>query len=359
MTGDILVVPACGKGRGGGHLIRSAALVESLRRSGAGAFLHVPGKAPADFPFPGFFDKGFFDKDLFIGEDEIPSRSWGLVILDLFRTEKKELARWLRLGPVAAVDEGGCRDDCDFLIDLLPSPRKKNPPNILCPAFLPLPKNTRPSFYRAGLSLRILVSFGAEDPAALTVPAALALAKAAGTACRVTALFGPLNKSPASDRLSEAGVFTARENGSGARESFSGYDLIVTHFGIGAFEALAAKVPVLLVSPGSCHEKLAKNAGFYSAGIGRKGARRTGSLLFREDPGGTLNRAFWETLGPEKTAARHGLDAPPRQTLGDLLGTFSPMVNLRCPACGRENRPAPSSAASGRGTPGAGTFPPV
>jgi 2-polyprenyl-3-methyl-5-hydroxy-6-metoxy-1,4-benzoquinol methylase len=125
-------------------------------------------------------------------------------------------------------------------------------------------------------------------------------------------------------------------------EHLAEYDLLITHFGLTAFEALHAGLPVLLVSPGPYHEKLAKNAGFRSAGTGRRGARRAGSLLFREEPGGRkrLNRAFLETLGPEKTAARHGLDTPPAQTLADLLGTFSPLVSPRCPACGRENRPA-------------------
>ncbi|MDR2049266.1 MAG: methyltransferase domain-containing protein, partial [Treponema sp.] len=336
MTGDILVVPACGKGRGGGHLIRSMALVESLRRSGAAAFLHLPGKpsgkAPAGVPFPG-------GENLLIGEDEIPSRSWGLVVLDLFRTEKKELARWMSLGPVVAVDEGGCRDDFDFLIDLLPRSRKKSPPNILCPAFLPLPERSRPSFYedreRSG-PFRVLVSFGAEDPAGLTVPAALALAKEAGTACRITALFGPLYKNPEeSAALSEAGVLAVRGNGNGAREMFSGYDLVLTHFGLGAFEALAAKVPVLLVSPGTYHETLAKKAGFVSAGTGKRGLRRLGSFLFS---GGLPDeKKLRRIAGASRAAAARWLDTGPLD-LGGFLLSWNPVVHRRCPACASERR---------------------
>jgi spore coat polysaccharide biosynthesis predicted glycosyltransferase SpsG len=334
MTGDILVVPACGEGRGGGHLIRSAALAGSLRRSGAAAFLHVPGKVP----FPR-------DENLFIGEEEIRSRSWGLVVLDRFRTEKTELAGWLSLGPVAGIDEGGCRDDFDFLIDLLPSLQKKSPPNLLCPAFLPLPENSRSSFYRdpgyrdsgPPQPFRILVGFGAEDSAGLTVPAALALAKAAGPACRVTALFGPLNKSPASARalLSGAGVFIADENGNDARESFSGYDLIITHFGLGAFEALAAKVPVLLVSPGTYHEKLAKNAGFVSAGTGKQAALKLGSFLFTK--GRPDEKKLRVVAGASEAAAARWLKTKPRN-LGGFLLSWTPVIYRRCPACGCEKR---------------------
>ncbi|MDR2143417.1 MAG: hypothetical protein LBP29_03505, partial [Treponema sp.] len=349
MTGDILVVSACGEGRGGGHLIRSAALVESLRRSGAAAFLYIiPGNPSGKVPsglrpgstinFLANDDTPPFRTGRVIGEDDIPSRSWGLVIVDLFRTGKKELAHWMSLGPVAAVDEGGCRDDFDFLIDLLPHFRKKSPPNILCPAFLPLPKNSRPSFYedrKVPGPFRILVSFGAEDPAGLTVPAALALAKEAGTACRITALFGPLYKNPAESALSGTGITTVFGNGNGAREIFSGYDLVLTHFGLGAFEALAAKVPVLLVSPGKYHEKLAKNAGFVSAGTGKRALRRLGSFLFSGGlPDEKKLRRIAET---SQAAAVRWLDTGPLDPGGFFL-SWIPTIHRRCPACASEKR---------------------
>jgi 2-polyprenyl-3-methyl-5-hydroxy-6-metoxy-1,4-benzoquinol methylase len=309
-------------------------------------------------------DPLFCDKSLFIKEEEIPAHSWGLVVLDLFRTGKKELVRWAALAPVVGIDEGDCRDEFDFLIDLLPGPQKRSPPNLLCPAFLPRPENSRPSFYgERGLPFRILVSFGAEDPAGLTVPAALALAKEAGTACEVTALFGPLNKSPAESRtaLSEAGVRVVSGSGDNTRELFSVYDLLVTQFGLGAFEALAAKVPVVLVSPGSYHEALAKNAGFVSAGTGKHGLRRLGPLLFTKGlPDEQKLRRIAET---SRAAAVRWLDTaipgfekpqiaqaeePPGDLsrvkaqqipdLGRFLLSWSPVVHRRCPACGGERR---------------------
>jgi 2-polyprenyl-3-methyl-5-hydroxy-6-metoxy-1,4-benzoquinol methylase len=355
MRGDILVVAACGKGRGGGHLIRSAALVASLRaaNAGTGAFLCAPGTAAGNSAAGNVSGKAapdgkvsadgplFCDESLFIKEEEIPARSWGLVVLDLFRTEKTELARWASLAPVVGIDEGGCRDDFDFLIDLLPGPRRRSPPNLLCPAFLPRPENSRPSFYEnegRPRPFRVLVVFGAEDPAGLTVPASLALAREAGSSCEVTALFGPLNKSPAGSRaaLAETGVITI--SGGGARELFSGYDLLVTHFGLGAFEALAAKVPVALVSPGKYHEELAVNAGFVSAGTGKRGLRRLGPLIFTKGlPDENKIRRIAET----SRAAAHWLnpvvpgEAP---DLGGFLLSWTPVVHRRCPVCGGERR---------------------
>jgi 2-polyprenyl-3-methyl-5-hydroxy-6-metoxy-1,4-benzoquinol methylase len=354
ITGDILVVAACGEGRGGGHLIRSAALVTSLRRAAAnaGAFLYVPGisaensaheKNSADAPL-------FCNESLFIKDEEISAHLWGLVVLDLFRTKKKEFARWASLAPVVGIDEGGCRDEFDFLIDLLPGLRKRSPPNLLCPAFLPRPENSRPSFYEErGFPgpFRVLVIFGAEDPACLTVPASLALAREAGNSCEVTAIFGPLNKSPVRAALAEAGVRAVSGNGGGVRELFSGYNLLVTHFGLGVFEALAAKVPIVLVSPGKYHEALAKNAGFVSAGTGKRGVHRLGSLLFTKGlPDENKIRHIAETSRAAAVrwldTAIPGVETPQRtQTapdLGRFLLSWAPVVHRRCPVCGGERR---------------------
>jgi 2-polyprenyl-3-methyl-5-hydroxy-6-metoxy-1,4-benzoquinol methylase len=364
MKGDILVVAACGEGRGGGHLIRSAALVASLRTANVGAFLYAPGMSAGNSKAENVSGKAaaggnvstgdplFRGKSLFIEKEEIPAHSWNLVVLDLFRTEKTELVRWALLAPVVGIDEGGCRDDFDFLIDLLPGPRRRSPPNLLCPAFLSRPENSRSSFYEdRGLPFRVLVVFGAEDPAGLTVPASLALAREAGRSCEVTALFGPLNKSPAGSKaaLAEAGVRVVSGNGDGARETFSGYDLLVTHFGLGAFEALAAKVPVALVSPGKYHEALAKNAGFVSAGTGKRGLRRLGSLIFTKGlPDKNKIRRIAEAS--RAAAARWlnpavpGLEKPrTAQTeaapdFGGFLLSWTPVVHRRCPVCGGERR---------------------
>jgi SAM-dependent methyltransferase len=103
------------------------------------------------------------------------------------------------------------------------------------------------------------------------------------------------------------------------KERFAEYDLLVTHFGLSAFEALYARLPVLLVSPTAYHEKLAKSADFVSAGKG-PAARRLSRLFSR--PG------FYETLcrESETIARRHGLEAAQTQTLGGFLAGCT--VNL-------------------------------
>ncbi|MDR2258415.1 MAG: methyltransferase domain-containing protein [Treponema sp.] len=360
----VLVVPCVEKGRGGGHLIRSLLLVRDLRALGRDARLCLaPGAGegranpPPDFSRlrEGFSGSWLVSDPRLPGGPDAVTGPWAFIVLDRFKTPEAEFQSWAALAPLVGIDEGGpCRERFDFLIDLLPGPARRSAPNIQDLSLIPLPKNRRPPSKTGGENggaskpLKVLISFGAEDPAGLGPLVTRVLA--AGNGGRAGNGAGDMEICFLPGRLHGQGPADI-PGGPGVRvleplpclgEHLAVYDLLITHFGLTAFEALYAGLPVLLVSPGPYHEKLAKNAGFYSAGIGRKGARRAGSLLFREQPGGkkTLNRAFLETLGPEKTAARHGLDKPPRRTLAELLGTFAPMITPRCPGCGGENRPA-------------------
>jgi 2-polyprenyl-3-methyl-5-hydroxy-6-metoxy-1,4-benzoquinol methylase len=116
-------------------------------------------------------------------------------------------------------------------------------------------------------------------------------------------------------------------------EHLAEYDLLITHYGITAFEALRARIPVLLVSPTAYHEKLARAAGFYSAGPGNTGAARAARLLRKS---GERGRAFIRYLQSRcaACAVRHGLDREPGQSLAELISSFTPLAVRRCPVCG-------------------------
>jgi 2-polyprenyl-3-methyl-5-hydroxy-6-metoxy-1,4-benzoquinol methylase len=262
---------------------------------------------------------------------------WELIVLDRFRTPPEEYAFWSSLGPLLGIDEGGnLREDFDFLLDLLPGQPGLSPSNLTAPSLLPLPSkrrsgpdpDTSPEPAPSG-RLRVLVSFGAEDKARLGPLAAGAL-KALGEEADVTLLDPP------------AGKYMAE-----LREHLAEYDLLITHFGLTAFEAVYAGLAVLLISPGDYHERLAQAAGFFSAGAGQPGISFIPRLLiFR----GALNRDFVQGLRQRCAgiAKRYGLDKAPRLSLGAFVGELRPRGNFRrdrpCPACGaawnREYRPA-------------------
>jgi SAM-dependent methyltransferase len=325
--GFILLVPCLEKGRGGGHLSRCLALAASLREKGRDAYLWVPEgdkektlkvmeKLAGPVTSPGIISS------LPPGSERGPQ----FIVLDKFRTSGAEFKAWSALAPLVGIDEGGpCRDNFDFLLDLLPPPGGVKKANLCAPGLLPLPKNRRAAFRPnpapPGRSMKILVSFGAEDPAGLSFPAALALAREFPAGITLIAPAGGPGASARTEgegRALPPGV-RVLEALPELKEHLADYDLLVTHFGLGAFEALYARVPVLLVSPTACHEKLRKNAGLPGAGKGVSACRRLGRLLSR--PG------FYEALcmASEETARRYGLDAEQARGLGDYLAECSPL----------------------------------
>jgi 2-polyprenyl-3-methyl-5-hydroxy-6-metoxy-1,4-benzoquinol methylase/predicted RNA-binding Zn-ribbon protein involved in translation (DUF1610 family) len=175
----------------------------------------------------------------------------------------------------------------------------------------------------------VLISFGQEDAAGLGIAAARALAEKNTDTVEITLLRGGLEKKENiyNDKFLCA---TAIPH---LADHLMEYDLVITHYGLTAFESLYRGVPVLLASPGAYHEKLAKAAGFCSVGIGTASAKKMTRLLFNR---GKLNRSFLAGLQKHclALAVRHNLDRPPRQSLAALINGFTPSVSRNCPACG-------------------------
>ena len=311
-----LVVPTLEKAHGTGHFSRSCELIRSLRALGAEAYLWAGGGAPP-LVSP--------DTSFFVFDER--ARAWDCIVLDRFHAPSEEFDKWSALGPVIGIDEGGIRRrDFPFLIDLLPPLPQAPPANMLCPSLLPLPRARRDSFHGRGgagdVPLRILVAFGGSDPENLAVPLCRILA--APDLVSITAL--------APDPPHCEGV-TFLSRIPDLRERLAEYDLVITHFGLTAFESVHARVPVLIVSPSAYHERLARCAGFVSAGLTQKGIGRVPKLLYR---GNKINRRFWGKLGNacETIAARYGLKEPPARDLPGLLRGFSPRFPRACPVCG-------------------------
>ena len=350
----ILIVPACERGRGGGHLSRCLLLFRDLLERERDAYLWIPDYFKDDLilRFKEFFGTHeslrFFSR-----EEELAGKTWDFIILDRFRTPREEYVFWAGFAPLIGIDEGGpCRSCFDFLIDLLPS-LSKHEANLNAPGLLPLPKKRRPP--AAGnpangkiadgkvaasnrVPLAVLVSFGAEDAADLGPEAARALSALAVSPKAVR----PLEITLVTPDVS--GGELAREDLAHAiyadlpcvsvtgkipnlREHLAEYDLLVTHFGLGAFEAVYARLPVILVSPTAYHEELANNAGFYSLGVGTAGAHRLEFLTFDAE--------FLETLeaGRRKIARRFGLEEDQEEDLGSFVDSLEISSPLVCPVC--------------------------
>jgi 2-polyprenyl-3-methyl-5-hydroxy-6-metoxy-1,4-benzoquinol methylase/spore coat polysaccharide biosynthesis predicted glycosyltransferase SpsG/predicted RNA-binding Zn-ribbon protein involved in translation (DUF1610 family) len=345
-TSPILIVPACEPGRGGGHLTRCIALTGGLRALGRDAWLFLPDGVNVD----GLINAAGFDRERLINENGLSPIQWGFIVLDRFQTPPEELARWNKLAPVIGIDEGGVSRNCfDFLIDILPGCYQSGA-NIADPSLLPslpekpdsrrhLTENTEEHIeplVRGHGGKKALVSFGQEDAAGLGFAVAKALADSNDGGMEISLLRGGLESKGEmlGDIQNVVNVIKTIPN---LVDHLTDYDLIITHYGITAFEALYRGVPVLLVSPGNLHEKLAKAAGFYSLGVGKTAAKKIKRLLFRR---GAINHLFLEHLGERCSAlaAKYGLNHTPRQSLAQLINGVTPDVSRNCPACGAELR---------------------
>ena len=350
-AGAILIVPACERGRGSIHLSRCLLLFRDLLERESDVYLWIPDYFKDDLMlrFKEFFGTHESLK-FFSREEELAGMVWAFIVLDRCITSREEYVFWAAFAPLIGIDEEGpCRDRFDFLIDLLPS-LSKHEANISAPGLLSMPKNRRPPASGnspAGkpdkldsVPLAVLISFGAEDSGGLGPAAARALSTQTSSP-QASPQASPPQVSPqvtASNAARSLKVTLVAPDVPGEelpgvtvvgkvpnlREHFAEYDLLITRFGIGAFEAVYAGLPVLLVSPDARHEELANNAGFYSLGVG---TRRLANLA--------LDKAFMETLeaARQKIAGRFGLEEDQEEDLASIVDSLALNVPRFCPVC--------------------------
>ena len=258
---NVLFIPSVKKGNGTGHFRRCLSFSHSDSINGK-IFLSG-GDHPDQY-------------SLFELKSSIPNLTshmtvqsveggWDLIVLDQRNTPSSLLESLPGGVPVIALDEGSPKDSMDYLIDLLPSPGKRNV-NIFNPLLgidpsIPVKKDNG-----GGRGKNILVTFGGEDQKDLTAGTLSALSRYANTAggLSITAVQGPMFS-----RGIEMPGIRILKNPENLSRKLHAYDLVITSFGVTSFEAVRAGLPVVHVNPSDYHTKLSKNAGFPVAGTGR------------------------------------------------------------------------------------------
>lgn len=171
------------------------------------------------------------------------------IILDNRESDRYLYDKLKNIAPIIAIDEGGdARDYIPYCIDTLPNLIETSA-NYYNPGLLDLPIK---EFKERSLS-KILITFGGQDPYLLTDKAIDAFKNKYD----ITIVVGPLF----SKKEYKVKTINAPDN---LKNILSDYDLIITSFGITAFEAVASKVPVALLNPTDYHQELSDKAGFYS-----------------------------------------------------------------------------------------------
>jgi 2-polyprenyl-3-methyl-5-hydroxy-6-metoxy-1,4-benzoquinol methylase len=316
----VLLVPATGRGQGSGHLRRclrlarrlgedSAVLLEPDGASGQAGVRELLAPLTGEEPLPA------------VRERFEPDEGWELVVLDRRRTSLAELARFLPL-PVLGLDEGGpARRFLPYLIDTPVCPPFGHPPNRRSPELLELPDRRRA--WRFPFQ-KVLVSFGGED--ALDLSGRLLnglLARGLFRPEQLTVVQGPYFRR---ERW-PAGV-AVLVNPPALARLLPEYDLLFTAFGLTAWEALTAGVPVVLLHPSRYHRRLGRLAGFPDIGLRRPRINRLAHLL--------ADRRRFELLLARSPGGQqeHGPEAH------DLFTGLTPIGDPRCPICGGAANPA-------------------
>ena len=311
----ILTVPCCETGHGGGHLTRCISLVKDLRAVNREALLYIP-KQLVTAQTENLFKSMNLNLSWLITDPSLVSlRLYRMIILDRFKTPLDELLYWKKIAPVIGIDEGGSfRDNFDFLIDIL-IPEKIGKPhaNTADPSLLKFPSNSCRKDKKNDMennAVKVLITFGQEDPSNLGLKTARTLsAKSEKHSMEITLLRGSLSKHkdqlPPKIQVIDAIPMLA--------EHLHEYDLVITHYGITAYEAFFAGTPVILDHPTSLHKKLSKAAGFYDIKY--------------------LN-LFLKSITKQHQSMPASVKLQSKMSLAELCSSFSPQVNRQCPVCG-------------------------
>jgi len=332
----ILIVPCREEGRGGGHINRCITLANDLRSAGREAYLYLREKSEKITNLPRL--KNFNASWIIYGEQI--NRPFGLVILDRFQTPHDELQRWKKFAPVIGIDEGGpCRDCFDFLIDILiPEKFEKPSANITSCGLLNLPNKRKTEQDAKNTKLKILISFGQEDAAELGPSAIKKLAKMNLKEADITLLKGGLNNT----EYQIPDYVKTLDSIPNLADHLYEYDIVITHYGITAYEALYAGTTVFLDHPTPYHKKIAKAAGF----LGINKIKNLTANPLNKSTAKPCRSLIPHSVAPINTAVYNKTRSPlgdrqrayeqKEETLANLINSFSPQVNRFCPVCGAD-----------------------
>jgi SAM-dependent methyltransferase len=239
------------------------------------------------------------------------------VVFDSPKVDRGSVRAARRRCLTVGIDAGGPgRADCDYLIDTLPRLGERLPANIASTDFLRMPIRRRalgPKAFTGDPG--ILVSFGGEDSRRLTERCLRHLQREGVDPGRVTVTI------PGGRTVSSG--FRVLSSPGSLREELFRFDIVITAFGLTAFEALGAGAEVLLMHPSRYHRRLARRHGFLSL----RSVEGRQILQGNPPPGGKRSEGVFGSSGQE-----WGLPGE--------IARVSVAGPAACPVCGSTHSPA-------------------
>lgn len=182
-----------------------------------------------------------------------------LAVFDQFRSTPAMLVSWARrnITPLLLDDSGPARKVAPFVLDAIPGPRDSEA-NQSSTSFLNLPPPSIDMNPRGP----ILISFGPDDPARLSVRVASAIVDEIGVDPSKVRVNLPNNASEGSFHH-EVGILHYPSN---LKARLAEYSLLICSYGLTAWEAISAGIPVITVEPSRYHAKLSREMEIPSIG---------------------------------------------------------------------------------------------
>ena len=309
----VVLVPSVVKGQGTGHLHRCLSAAKEC-----GFFVYIPedkSLEEADSIINEYISMGL-SKNLII--NSIPDESYlPAIVTDTFQLTENQLAELSKKRSLISIDEGSKYTDfCDYLLDIIPSYQINRAANKNDSGFITMPKNVRRNDEEKNVE-KILICLGGEDPANLTIPAAKAFMRKFPQA-KITAIVSN-EASPYVDYAGGPNIEFIKPV-SELREKLYEYDIVITHYGLTAFEAVYAGCGVILLPTTSLHKKLAEKYNFACVGDKNFSDSSIQTALSSDNlnPKNFLNTE----LNNEK------------KSLGEFLRYLANGKRMYCPVCG-------------------------
>ena len=246
----MVFVPSVKKGQGTGHLHRCLSAAMQTK-----AFVYIPkdcSLAEAPQIVNEYIEKGLSETQII---NELPDETYKPVIItDCFKLEREQAELFAGCRKLICIDEGSeYTDYADYLLDIIPSYDCARLPNLFDTSYIVKPENVRKE--RTRNIDNVLVCIGGEDPAGLTLPVARSLTKVLPGAA-ITAVVSEPEKYK---DILNINFTSPIEN---LREKIYKYDLVVSHYGLTAFEAAFAGCAVIMPATTKLHERLAQKYEF-------------------------------------------------------------------------------------------------
>lgn len=328
---NVLFVPSVRAGRGTGHLRRCLDLAKKI-----GGFVYIESNSDlkeCDAILEEAVERGLNEfqiirpaknaDDFSIEKMLAHSATWDLIVADLFKSEKSQLQKLSALGLLCSIDDGGECAVADFLLDIIPSYNLCRAPNLQNPALVPLPKNRKAA--RSDSIKNALVAIGGEGNAEISLSAARALSK---NKINVTVILP--GKLSFEKKIGDEKIKIV-PSVCDLRERLFEYDLIFTHYGFTAFEAVAAGCRVILFATSALHKKLSKKYGFVCVEKNEISEKKMRALL--ENPSRLTSEYF------EKKFSENENEIPREKKFGwnEILQSLALAQKFDCPVCGEKS----------------------